>query len=103
QDRQRVRADLVGRVPVRGHTVCADDDRVDLALCHQRTRGPIDDDGMGDARTSELPGGQPCALQVRSAFVDPHVYRPAVRVETLDDAEGGAHLAGGERAGIAVG
>ena len=103
QDGQRVRADLVGGVAVRGDPVRADEDDVDLAAGHQVPGGHVGDERVRHAGLGQLPGRQPGALQVRPRLVDPDVDRPLRVVRRLDDAERRPELAAGQRPGVAVG
>ena len=102
EHRERVRADLVRRVAVRGDPVGAGDDAVDLAGRHQRRGGRVGDHGVRDRRRLELPRGQPRALQERPRLVDPDV-REQPRSQAVEQrADGAAVAAGREPAGVAV-
>ena len=103
QDGQRVRADLVGRVAVGGHSIGPDDHHVHLATRHQVAGRDVRDERVRHAGLGQLPGGQSCALQVRPCLVDPDVERATGVVGDLDDPEGRPELPAGERPGVAVG
>ena len=100
---QRVRADLVGGIAVGRDPVRADQHDVHLAERHQVPGGHIGEQRVRDAGLCQLPGRQPRALQVGSRLVDPDVDRALGVVRRLDDAEGGAVLAAGQRPGVAMG
>ena len=51
---------------------------------------------------SQLPHGEPCALQQRAGFVGPHVRALAAAGQLEDHGERGAVAAGGQRAGVAM-
>ena len=100
---ERVCADLVRGVAVRGDAVGAGDDQVDLAARHQRRRGAVGDHGVRDAGRLELPGGEPRALEQRPRLVDEHVLEQAALPGGAERADGRAVAAGREPAGVAVG
>ena len=102
EHRQRVRADLVRDVAVRGDPVGAHHHRVDRAGGEQRTGGGVDDDAERDAEPVELPRGEPCALQHRPRLVDPDGHGPAALVRGADHAERGAVPDARQCAGVAV-
>jgi hypothetical protein len=72
-DRERVGANLVGGVAVRGDAVRAHEDAVDLTPGEQLPRSGVRDHGVRDLRSLELPGRQPRALEERTRFVHEHV------------------------------
>ena len=63
QDRQRISADLVGRIAVGGDPVGPRDHRVDAAVTQDRGRGGVANHRDLDRLTPQLPGGQPRPLQ----------------------------------------
>ena len=71
--RERVRADLVGRVAVRGDPVGAREHGVDLTARHQRRGGRVDDDGVRDPGRSSSHAVSRGALEQRPRLVDPDV------------------------------
>ena len=103
QDRQRVRADLVGGVAVGRHPIGADQDDVHLATRHQVPGGHIGEQRVRDAGLGQLPGRQAGSLEIRTGLVDPDVDRTVRVVSGLDDAERGPVLAARQWPGVAVG
>ncbi len=101
--RQRVGADLVGHVTVRGDPVRADDHRVGEPLADQERRRAVAGQPVLDAELAELPAGQPRALEQRPGLVHDHMVERVLLVQRADHAERGAPAEAGERAGVAVG
>ena len=101
QHRDRVGADLVRDVAVRGDAVGADDHQ-SIWPRRMRRRHVVGDDGGLDAVAHQLPGGQPRALQERPRLVGEHRDPLALLDRRADHAERGAVAGGRERAGVAV-
>ena len=99
---QRVRADLVRRVPVGRDAVGAGEDGVHLAAGDERPGRGVGDDAVGDAGALQLPRGQARALEERPRLVHEHVRDEPPLEALADRPERAAHPAGGERPGVAV-
>ena len=102
RDRERVRADLVGDVAVRGDAVRADDAEVDASRAHERRRRAVGEHGHGNARalSSHAVSRLPCSSgRVSSANTSTRL--PAL-ARDVDRRERGADAGGRERAGVAV-
>ena len=95
---ERVCADLVRGVAVRGDAVGAGDDEVDLAARHHRRGGGVGDHGVRDAGGLELPRGEAGALEERPGLVDEHALEQAALPRGAERADGGAVAAGREAA-----
>ena len=102
EDREGIRADLVGGVAVRGDPVGSRQDGVDLSRRHQRAGGGICDHGVRNSGRLELPGRQPGALEERSRLVDPDVREQALLPGALERAHRASVTAGREAARVAV-
>ncbi|MOA41671.1 hypothetical protein D3C78_1636540 [compost metagenome] len=63
QYRQAIGANLVGDVTVGSDAIGPDPYGVDLALRHQTGRHGVTNQSVGDTQFTQLPGGQPAALQ----------------------------------------
>ena len=100
--RYRVRADLVGDVPIRSDPIGADDDEVHVALAHERTGHALGDHGRRHLIAQELPRREPRALQERAGLVGKHLDDLPLLGRGADHAERRAVAGRGERAGIAV-
>ena len=87
RDRECIRPDLVGGIPVGRDPVGTGEDAVHVAGRHQRRSCGVDDHGEGDAERSELPRGQPGALQERARLVHPHVLDEAALPRSPNGAE----------------
>jgi hypothetical protein len=98
----RVGADLVRDISVRGDPIGAHDGEIDLAIAHERSGHAFGDDGGLDALAHELPGRQPCALQERARLVGEDRNPFSVLDRRAKHAKRGAIPRGGERAGVAV-
>ena len=102
-DCQLVRADLVGRVTVRCHAVCAYDDGGDVlggaSETEQSGRHGVRDQGRRDLVVHQLESGQARALVVRSGFGAEGVLQGAVGVKRANNTEGCTVPGSGERAG----
>ena len=59
QDRHAIGPDLVRGVAVGRDAVGADDDEVDVTSRHDRGRGDVGDQPVGNALAVALPGGEP--------------------------------------------
>ena len=69
---ERIGADLVGDVAVRGDAVGAHHHEVDLAPRHQRPGRAVDHDRVRDPEPVELPRRESRALEHGPGLVDPH-------------------------------
>lgn len=101
-DGQLVGADLVGHVAVGGRAVGANQDDVHLAGAHEVAGGVVGDDIIGDAALLKLPGRETRPLQTGAGFVYQYMNLFALLVRGKDDAQGGAPIDRGQRAGVAV-
>ena len=104
EDGQRVGADLVGGVAVRGDPVAAHDDRVDHARRHRRTGRAVDDQPVRECppRPSSQAVRRPPWRSGRASRRE-DLVELARGVERVDDPERGAVAARREAAGVAVG
>ena len=102
EDGKGVRPDLVRGIAVGRHPVRADEDRIDFARSHQRTRGHIRDQRVRNAGLFKLPGGEPGSLEVGPGLVDPDVEGSLGVMRRLDHAKRGAELAAGQGPGVAM-
>ena len=59
QHGQHVRADLIGRVTIRGDAVSTGKNNIHLTTAHQRGRHIIADKGRVDFLTEKFPASQP--------------------------------------------
>src|SRR5438477_92798 len=102
QHRERIGADLVREVAVRGNAVGPDDHEIHLRLAHQRSRRAVGDHGARDAGVHQLPGREPRALQHRARFVDEDLHVATCTVREIDGRERRPDPARGERPGVAM-
>jgi len=103
EDRKRVGADLVGRVPVGGDAVGPDDDEVDLALGHEEARHAVRDERCRDAVVDKLPAGETRPLEDGTRLVDEDVEPLALLARRPDHAQGRPVAGRGQGARVAVG
>ncbi len=103
EDGEGVGADFVGGVAVGSDAVGSGDDEVDFLLGHEEAGHAVGDEGGVDAGLGKFPGGEACALEEGSGFVDVGVEGGVVLVGGEHECECGAELGGGEASGVAVG
>src|SRR6266513_2991060 len=102
QHRERIGADLVREVAVRGNAVGPDDHEIHLRLAHQRSRRAVGDHGARDAGVHQLPGGEPRPLQHRARFVHEHLHAAPRVMREINRRERRPDPARGERPGVAM-
>ena len=99
---ERVGADLVRCVAVRRNAVCAGDDHVDLAACHQRRGCRVCDHRMRDAECLELPRGEAGTLKQGARLAYEHVLEHSSLPGRAQRADRGSVAAGRKPARVAV-
>lgn len=87
QDGHRVGADLVGKVPIGGDSVCPYEHSVHFALLHERGGHPIADQRVRDAFPLELVRGETTTLQQRPSLVHIDMDLLARAVGITDDTQ----------------
>ena len=102
EDGQRVGADLVRDVPVRGDPVRPDDHGVDAGALHQRAGRIVGDQRCRDPRPQQLPRGEPGALEDRTGLTGDHVDPASLLVRAPEHAERRPIPRRRQHAGVAV-
>ncbi len=102
EDRQLVRADVVGDVAVGGDAFGAHEDCIHPAGLEQPADGRVRHEDVVDAGLGQLPGHHPGPIERRPGFG--HVDQDVLlgRDGRLDHRQGRAELAAGQRSGVAV-
>ena len=101
-DGHTVGADFVGDIAVGRDAVGTHHDEIDFALGHERSRGVIGDQGMGNAQFHKFPGGEAGALQNWPGLVHKNMDFFARLPGSPDNPDGSAVAACGQTAGVAV-
>jgi hypothetical protein len=86
QHRQGVSADFVGGIAVGGNAVGPGDNAVDLPPPHKVPRHGVGNQGNGNSRSLELPGGQPRPLEQGTALAGQDLYVLALLLGHNDNA-----------------
>ena len=97
-----VGANFVRGVSIRRNPIGANDNEIDAALPHQRSRHVVGDHGRVDAVAHQLPRGQARALKEGTRFVGEHGDFLAGLDRAADHTQRGAVAGGGERPGVAM-
>ena len=102
EDGQRIRADLVRDVSVRGDAVGADDDGLDGPAREEVPGHRVGDQLHGDPVAGELPGRQARALEEGAGLAGQHADRLSGLDRAADDPERRSVARGRERSRVAV-